>query len=194
MLYWNSFRNYPWQPLAESSYATDSTDSSFSSATSTTSTGTVVCNFNALKPKNNQTHSVSQTSLQSTGITTAASTKPSPPSVDKSNKCQLLQCSYANLTPNTSQVDQPTSTAPQNHGTIEFCCKFERWKLAEMLCCHNRGILLLQGWNIIEPTSKHYCGNKTNFQRPTSSQNYLLVFGFKILMLWLFEEEKNQDW
>lgn len=108
--------------IAESSFTTDSTESS---ATSTTSTGTVVCNFNALKPKNNQTHSVSHTSL-STGITTAASAKPSPPTIDKSNKCHLLQCSYANLTPNSSQTqkDQPTSmsssTAPNNHGTIKI--------------------------------------------------------------------------
>lgn len=96
--------------LTESSYATDSTESSFSSATSSTSTGTVV--FNALKPKNNQTHSVSQTSLQSTGITTAASVKQSPPAVDKSSKSQY---SYANLTPNLSQKDQ--LTAAHNHGT-----------------------------------------------------------------------------
>lgn len=76
-----------------------------------------MCNFNALKPKNNQTHSVSQTSLQSTGVTTAASTK-SPPTVDKSNKCHLLQCSYANLPANASQKDQQTSS--NNHGTIMF--------------------------------------------------------------------------
>lgn len=109
--------NQPDHFAESSSYATDSTDSSFSSATSTTSTGTVVCNFNALKPKNNQTHSVSQTSLQSTGVTTAASTK-SPPTVDKSNKCHLVQCSYANLPANASQKDQQTSS--NNHGTIMF--------------------------------------------------------------------------
>lgn len=126
LLYWNYFKIFINQInlkiIAESSgYTTESTDSSFSSATSTTSTGTVVCNFNALKPKNNQTHSVSQTSLSS-GITTAASTKQSTPTVDKSNKCHLLQCSYANLTPSSSQMDQPTSqtssTTSNNHGTI----------------------------------------------------------------------------
>lgn len=109
---------YKLNKLAESSsYTTDSTESSFSSATSTTSTGTVVCNFNALKPKNNQTHSVSQTSL-TTGISTAALAKQSSSSLDKSNQCHLLQCSYANLTPTSSQKDQPTSTTSVNHGTI----------------------------------------------------------------------------
>jgi len=76
-------------------------------------------NPNALKPKNNQTHSMSHSSLlpQSTGIggsntsaissstATAASSTKSPSNnnaIDQSNKCNLFQCSYANLMPNTS--------------------------------------------------------------------------------------------
>jgi hypothetical protein len=108
---------YPTSKFAESShYATDSTESSLSSTTSTTSTGTVVCNLNALKPKNNQTHSVSQMSLQSTGITTAAFAKPSSPTVDKSNKCHLVQCSFKE----SGHKDHPktTSSTSKNHGTI----------------------------------------------------------------------------
>lgn len=110
---WKLFQNFI-KILPESSNPTsDSTESSFSSATSTTSTSTVVCNFNALKPKNNQTHSVSQTSLQSTG---AVSTKQSSPCADKSSKCQLLQ--YANLTPSSIQKDQ--QNPPASHGTIKM--------------------------------------------------------------------------
>lgn len=121
-----NWRNLIGNPFKYSNITeTDSTESSFSSATSTTSTGTVVCNFNALKPKNNQTHSVSQTSLQSSsGITTAASTKQCPPSIENSNKCHLLQCSYANLMPNSSHKDQQmsntSSATSNNHGTIKF--------------------------------------------------------------------------
>lgn len=119
----------PNQLTESSSYTTDSTESSFSSATSTTSTGTVVCNY-ALKPKNNQTHSVSQTSL-TTSTSAAALAKQSSSSLDKSNQCHLLQCSYANLTPTSSQKDQPTSTSSVNHGTIMI---FEIKALPLMSC------------------------------------------------------------
>lgn len=114
---WINFRNFILNKpkilakFAESSGFT--TDSAESSATSTTSTGTVVFNSNALMPNNNQTHSVSQTSLQSTSITAAAS---SQPSLDQSNQCHLLQCSYANLAPCSSHRDHPA--ASNTHGTI----------------------------------------------------------------------------
>lgn len=93
-------------PFPENNPTLDSPESSFSSATSTTSTGTVVCN--ALKPKNSQ--SVSQTSLQSTGISTTPSSN-----VDKSaNKCHLVKCSYRDV----SQKDLQSSSGFAHHGTI----------------------------------------------------------------------------
>ena len=91
---WNWFQNLWLRKFAE--------ESSLSSTTSTTSTGTVVCNLNALKPKNNQTHSVSQMSLESTGITTAA---------EKSNKCHLVTTSYTE----SGQKEHPKTS--KNHGT-----------------------------------------------------------------------------
>lgn len=98
----------------------DSPESSFSSATSTTSTGTVVCNFNALKPKNSQ--SVSQTSLQSTGISTPTSLQTST-IVDKStNKCHLVKCSYRDFN-QTRDVQSPSTFI--HHGTIrQYFSKF----------------------------------------------------------------------
>jgi hypothetical protein len=119
--HWNSFQNFTStkKTFAESShYATDSTESSLSSTASTTSTGTVVCNLNALKPKNNQTHSVSQMSLQSTGITTAAFAKQSSPTVDKSNKCHLVQCSFKESGQKDHPIAKTTSSITKNHGTI----------------------------------------------------------------------------
>lgn len=119
--------------LAESShYATDSTESSLSSTTSTTSTGTVVCNLNALKPKNNQTHSVSQMSLESTGITTAAFAKQNSPTVDKSNKCHLVQCRVQESGQKDHLTSKTTSSTSKNHGTLKrFQTGERKWK-----CCY----------------------------------------------------------
>lgn len=128
-----------YQPkIAESShYATDSTESSLSSTTSTTSTGTVVCNLNALKPKNNQTHSVSQMSLQSTGVTTAAFAKQSSPTVDKSNKCHLVQCTFKESGQKDHPTSKTTSSTSKNHGTMMF--SKQKNELGDVLSqhCHN---------------------------------------------------------
>ncbi|CRL00953.1 CLUMA_CG014266, isoform B [Clunio marinus] len=125
--------------METTNFASDSTESSFSSATSTTSTSTVVCNFNALKPKNNQTHSVSQTSLQSTGIATVTSKKHNPSAVDEYNKCQLLQCSYANLTPYSTQKDQPNVSTSSNDVLTES---------STSTICHQRAFSLPQNSNL----------------------------------------------
>jgi septum formation inhibitor MinC len=79
-----------------------------STESSATSTGTIVLNQNALKPKNSQTqsHSVSQMSLQSTGISgcqLSASTHKSPTS-------SKVLSSYSNKeqqTPSQQQHPQP---------------------------------------------------------------------------------------
>lgn len=110
-----------------------------STESSATSTGTIIMNQNALKPKNNQTHSVSQISLQSTGIATSAASlnksvnnSSNVAAVDKTSKCSVIQCSYPTLTstscnkeqqapspsPSTSTSNTSISTLTANNGTI----------------------------------------------------------------------------
>lgn len=92
-----------------------------STESSATSTGTIVLNQNALKPKNsqNQTHSVSQMSLQTTGITgcghnhlsqITTNTHKSP-----SSHSPKIQCSYPTLVASCNKEQQPPSqqTHPQ---------------------------------------------------------------------------------
>lgn len=107
-----------------------------STESSATSTGTIILNQNALKPKNNQTHSVSQMSLQSTGMATSTVSlnkchnTTSNAVVDKTkNKCSVIQCSYPTTTCNKEQQQPPSqpststssisiSTITTNNGTI----------------------------------------------------------------------------
>ncbi|KAL7042953.1 hypothetical protein ACKWTF_001339 [Chironomus riparius] len=95
-----------------------------STESSATSTGTIILNQNALKPKNNQTHSVSQMSLQSTGIATSAASlnkchNTSNVVVDKTNnKCNVIQCSYP--TSCNKEQQQPSSQPSTSNSSISI--------------------------------------------------------------------------
>lgn len=100
-----------------------------SAESSATSTGTIVLNQNALKPKNNQTqpHSVSQMSLQTTGVLHPSSqsqlTATHKSQINHSPKIQCLSSPICNneqqpplqqhqqLLVNVQQLQLPTSTA-----------------------------------------------------------------------------------
>lgn len=90
-----------------------------STESSATSTGTIVLNQNALKPKNsqNQTHSVSQMSLQTTGITGCGHNHLSQTNTHKSpsSHSPKIQCSYPTLVASYNKEQQPPSqqTHPQ---------------------------------------------------------------------------------
>lgn len=93
-----------------------------STESSATSTGTIILNQNALKPKNSQTqtHSVSQMSLQTTGITGCGHNN-HPTLTTSTHKSQInhsspkIQCSYPTLASASScnKEQQPPSQQQQ---------------------------------------------------------------------------------
>lgn len=77
-----------------------------SAESSATSTGTIIMNQNALKPKNNQTHSVSQMSLQTTGITAASCTHHKSPN----SNCKCTTNAYPVLPASCNKEQQPPAS------------------------------------------------------------------------------------
>lgn len=94
-----------------------------STESSATSTGTIVLNQNALKPKNsqNQTHSVSQMSLQTTGISGCGHNHPTSLSQlttathkSPNSHSPKIQCSYPTLASCNKEQQPPSQqTHPQ---------------------------------------------------------------------------------
>lgn len=87
-----------------------------STESSATSTGTIVLNQNALKPKNSQTHSVSQMSLQSTGISGCQLTG----SAHKSPNSSKVLSSYSNKEQQSPSQQQQQTPQPQQHQLLQL--------------------------------------------------------------------------
>lgn len=80
-----------------------------SAESSATSTGTIIMNQNALKPKNNQTHSVSQMSLQTTGIT-ASCTHGTAHHKSPNSNCKCTTNAYPVLPASCNKEQQPPTS------------------------------------------------------------------------------------
>jgi hypothetical protein len=81
-----------------------------SAESSATSTGTIILNQNALKPKNNQTHSVSQMSLQTTGITASTCTHGTTHHKSPNSNCKCTTHAYPALAASCNKEQQPPTS------------------------------------------------------------------------------------
>lgn len=81
-----------------------------SAESSATSTGTIILNQNALKPKNNQTHSVSQTSLQTTGIAASSCTDGTTHHKSPNSNFKCTTHAYPVLAASCNKEQQPPSS------------------------------------------------------------------------------------
>lgn len=92
-----------------------------SAESSATSTGTIILNQNALKPKNNQTHSVSQMSLQTTGITASSCTHGTTHHKSPNSNCKCTthaypaaSCNKEQQPPASQQLQLPSTSSYSN--------------------------------------------------------------------------------